>query len=1143
MAKFCINCGYTLTENAKFCEDCGSSVAAPMPAPTRQSVCLSCGYLLNPGVKFCKGCGAPSTPVPAPAPVQPVYHAPPLPAPSPYYAPRPYTPKRKGGWLIPYRIVAVILIIALSVNAYKTAVIDPYNRNWQNNNQSSGVAGNGSNNYGYANTSGGRAADGELPYYINDMADILDGDGDIDFSQTYAPIVPEGNSKAFTMTPMAGLTISAGQNALDRDREWNVREVSDAEWAKYVTPLYDADVMVFSAHEVDAGLAPDEMFPGKFQMEFDLATLDVPDFMLGNLAVARIDDNGSISILQSEVVGGKLVCESRQNSVMITIGVSLFVLGTGMLLVDWYEDSQKFDETKYAGLYDKDGTVSIELPRDERVPDPTASVKKKMYRLTYSTAGYPNLEEYNKSKALVELMVNAAKKYRAEVLDQTKDVKKADEAYKRRLTDEINSSAAYRQALDNLSSGEWLVKNTAPPEVITAIEAIEAADSYIRSITLPNTVFWPTEQIDIVMLPKLAGDGTLAMAVSPKMGAPYIQLNTEEIKKSRDNAFITVAHEMLHVYQPYYVYKNDSDSYLQFWEATARYFEAQVAADYLRAGIIDAIPKLTPNEYYEYLVRGNEWTAGAFTGQGSDSSSVNTQVQQYGYTLSNFLFYLRDAQGIDFKVQDLLEGFRKTSSHRGAIIHASKGALDDSLRANPAKAYDTQWAAFCKVRKDDFYGRYGMAALYQDYGIKEAVFSKANQKITFNYIKMPFSSSFLQRLRTDEKEYSYLVVKPPGFSFNPAYTFGLKSNNQQYGTNEVGMMASAGNKIWIEGNNDPDFVTNRDSIWVQFTLFWSLRDPRIELSAHTSSGRQPGISIDTDIYLLPKPDKPTVTVSAKGDSFTVNYPQWSQAYRDGHMTGVLVDFDGNFGNYKIEPFTILSKDLDNMPPFARSTFTQSGSETKVTVRVAEYLDTAYGIVQGPYSEPATFTLPQLEEMFTSTPAPTKEPEATPTPEAWDENIQPEITAPPQELQYTIIDMVLMPGLATLNGVENTRYVEVLDSGSTHAVVTVGNVTHQEFLDYYEMLKNDKRYARSSDEDESGYYTEVYKEPKLLASSDNDYLSLFVVFNPNLEVGTIWADEKGFLKNQFCYHIRYYLNDYMSAPAGTFRLEVSDPEKW
>jgi len=162
---------------------------------------------LNPGAKFCKSCGkALEVPQasPRPALVQP------------QYAVHTQKQKRKGGWLIPYRIAAVLLVVVLGVNAYKTAIIDPYYRDLNRD-------------YALDTDYYTPPAEPEYPVFISDYADHLAETGGIDYAMYYAPLEAEGDSKAFRITPLEGLTISAEENALDRDRSWNVREATAEE--------------------------------------------------------------------------------------------------------------------------------------------------------------------------------------------------------------------------------------------------------------------------------------------------------------------------------------------------------------------------------------------------------------------------------------------------------------------------------------------------------------------------------------------------------------------------------------------------------------------------------------------------------------------------------------------------------------------------------------------------------------------------------------------------------------------------------------------------------------------------------------------------------------------------------------------------
>jgi len=49
----CPNCGHKNPEGVKFCQECGTPLAAAGPKH-----CTSCGAELSPGVRFCGSCGA-----------------------------------------------------------------------------------------------------------------------------------------------------------------------------------------------------------------------------------------------------------------------------------------------------------------------------------------------------------------------------------------------------------------------------------------------------------------------------------------------------------------------------------------------------------------------------------------------------------------------------------------------------------------------------------------------------------------------------------------------------------------------------------------------------------------------------------------------------------------------------------------------------------------------------------------------------------------------------------------------------------------------------------------------------------------------------------------------------------------------------
>jgi TM2 domain-containing membrane protein YozV len=75
----CTNCGKEIPDGSKFCDKCGSPVAAPI-------FCSNCGTQNRAGAVVCSKCGARMAGAPPAAAPAPQYTAPPVAAPAPQYA-------------------------------------------------------------------------------------------------------------------------------------------------------------------------------------------------------------------------------------------------------------------------------------------------------------------------------------------------------------------------------------------------------------------------------------------------------------------------------------------------------------------------------------------------------------------------------------------------------------------------------------------------------------------------------------------------------------------------------------------------------------------------------------------------------------------------------------------------------------------------------------------------------------------------------------------------------------------------------------------------------------------------------------------------------------------------------------------------
>ncbi len=136
-------------------------------------------------------------------------------------------------------------------------------------------------------------------------------------------------SAAFSIQPVEGITISAEENALDRDRSFTMKEVEEKEWdalAETVQAEVDPFGVVMGVWDLDAGLSDEDVLPGVFEMEFDLAALGVEPDEYDGIAIYRIDDDGNWTQYAAEREGSRLRVASAHNSTILMVCLALMPL-------------------------------------------------------------------------------------------------------------------------------------------------------------------------------------------------------------------------------------------------------------------------------------------------------------------------------------------------------------------------------------------------------------------------------------------------------------------------------------------------------------------------------------------------------------------------------------------------------------------------------------------------------------------------------------------------------------------------------------------------------------------------------------------------------------------------------------------------
>ena len=144
----------------------------------------------------------------------------------------------------------------------------------------------------------------------------------------YVPLT-EGNSLAFTETPLPGLTVSAEENALAHDGQLQFSALTEEKQAELSEKAKDYGIAAVKGWEVNAGLDADSHLPGYYHSEFDLSSIEMPEELYDSVKVIRVDDNGNARQYITERDGSKIKWDSDQNSFVI---IGIIAVGAAVFL-------------------------------------------------------------------------------------------------------------------------------------------------------------------------------------------------------------------------------------------------------------------------------------------------------------------------------------------------------------------------------------------------------------------------------------------------------------------------------------------------------------------------------------------------------------------------------------------------------------------------------------------------------------------------------------------------------------------------------------------------------------------------------------------------------------------------------------------
>ncbi|MCR5673810.1 MAG: zinc ribbon domain-containing protein [Lachnospiraceae bacterium] len=559
MTRFCRYCGEPLRENTKFCRNCGKAVPV-------------------------KSQPAGSQPLQPEASVQPVQYSEPAQfatqteqfaaqspakqkkekAPKPPKEPR--KPINKKKLLI--ASTAIVLVIAIAATAIS------------------------------------------YPHYIRPMLD-----------EKKAQSFVVGNSKAFSVQPAEGVTISAPENALDKNRKFKMEEVPierSIELEESLTDMFeDEDFAVYKTWELDAGLEDNEILPGTFDIEVDLEELGIDESQYENVVLVRTDDSGVSYEYCTELDGHTLKAKSDQNCLLTTVILYTGITLAGMAVYDttllsgtkaYYRPTLRKGISKFDVQVDGEDRFKIiaDMPKVRKLlqdlEKEETRINEKMENAAIKNAlteaiKESSLSEENKATLLKNIPADLQyykidTKLRNQIFGDaiwTKDMKKGMEVrnamhskFTRFLKAEKEKDkeyAAFLEKVENLKHDKEDLEEVKKEftQIDRICDYLVKAYKYLRD---DRNLKVPTDVTQVHL--SYESTGSSGTSAKPTVGNSYMVLYLPQFKSGSETAyddlFLTITHELFHSVQREYVSKPMSN--VGFDEMSAMALEWDAFLDY-----------------------------------------------------------------------------------------------------------------------------------------------------------------------------------------------------------------------------------------------------------------------------------------------------------------------------------------------------------------------------------------------------------------------------------------------------------------------------------------------------------------------------------------------------------------------------------
>ncbi|MBP5608785.1 MAG: hypothetical protein J6X66_11055 [Lachnospiraceae bacterium] len=545
--------------------------------------------------------------------------------------------------------------------------------------------------------------------------------------ETDTVILPQGKSKAFSVNPVKGVTISAEENALDRDREFKMEELSEDEYAALSEESINVeeDMMILSAWELDAGLDDNEMLPGTFQMEFDLNEMGIDEEIYDQLRLYRIDDEGRWYEYAGDIHDGVLTANSRQNSVLaivwagaviaakiysvpksVDLGVRYFSGGyfteSGKAKIDVYVDdgwrfriliniekvkkllfdsSQEGQAVMLASQEAAYREVMRSSINDSELPD---DIKKEFHDIVDGFKSFSVTTPGNTIRMF-------RKKHPEHKIIITKLMMRYCNRFRKVYEQKLEATKEYQKYLEELKT----LKNGDPDDNSLIFEYMPGVEEL--TMALGDSWYFLKEQgmlkmpdyvteVDVADTPNSDSAGA---TITPIIGNPYMVIymadhTTNREAKEYDDLKLTIAHELFHAVQRLYVIKARAN--YGFDEMSAQALEADAFDCMYDKGMITTktghLNNMNKLHYFAIPLDSYSTTYP----EGSVGKGDNDTKADVSYGRAPFLRFLMggNIDEANYTYHEIMSAYEATSGHSymTTILKACFAMNDDRLTLN-----------------------------------------------------------------------------------------------------------------------------------------------------------------------------------------------------------------------------------------------------------------------------------------------------------------------------------------------------------------------------------------------------------------------------------------------------------------------------